>query len=129
MKITPFYAVAATVLLFVLFVRVVRERRQHGVAVGGGGVETLERAIRAHANAAENTPLALILLLLLELNGGWPWLLHVLGAAFLAARLLHARNISRTNEQIHLRVVAMVANWAVMAALGVTALVLGLRSG
>jgi uncharacterized membrane protein YecN with MAPEG domain len=46
-------------------------------------------------------PILLVLLLLLELGGSRPWLLHGLGAAILLGRVLHAAGISRSPERLH----------------------------
>ena len=53
-------------------------------------MRVLARRIRAHANAAEYVPLALLLLLILELNQTQPMLLHVFGCVLIAGRILHA---------------------------------------
>jgi len=49
--------------------------------------------MRRHANFAEWVPLALILIALLELNGARALGIHLLGAALVAARLVHAFGI------------------------------------
>ncbi|MCP5180227.1 MAG: MAPEG family protein [Pseudomonadales bacterium] len=49
-----------------------------------------DAALRVQANFVENVPLALVLLLLLELNGTPATLLHTLGATLCVLRLLHA---------------------------------------
>jgi len=93
LPITTVYAAANITLLITLAFLVVHHRINNQVSLGGGGVETLERAIRAHGNLAEYVPSALILLLLLELNGVPSWQLHFFGAAFTAARLSHTHGI------------------------------------
>jgi uncharacterized membrane protein YecN with MAPEG domain len=75
-------------LMFVwLSFRVIRHRRSARVALGSGGDARLERAIRAHANFAEYVPFAVLLLVLAELGGAWPVLLHGLGALLVVAGL------------------------------------------
>ena len=66
--ITPLYAALAAVILIVLALRVIGARRSRRVAIGDGADEDLARRIRAHGNFAEYTPLALVLILLLELG-------------------------------------------------------------
>ena len=56
------------------------------------------RVIRGHANFAEYVPLALIMLGVLELSGASPYLLHGLGVALLAGRLLHGYALSFTQQ-------------------------------
>jgi uncharacterized protein len=68
---------------------VIARRVQSGINLMDGGDVVLVRRIRAHANFAESVPMALLLMLLLELGGlaaTWLWLL---GAALVAGRLLH----------------------------------------
>jgi uncharacterized membrane protein YecN with MAPEG domain len=65
-------------------------RGKLNISVGDGGNPDLLLAMRRHANFSEWVPLALILIALLELNRASPRGLHILGAALLIARLMHA---------------------------------------
>ena len=56
-----------------------------------------DAVLRVQANFVENVPLALVLLLLLELNGTPGEILHAFGASLVILRLLHAWGLS-TNE-------------------------------
>ena len=60
---------------------------RHHLRVLRGGDPLMLRRIRGHANFAEYTPLALVLITLLELAGEPRWELHALGASLLAGRL------------------------------------------
>lgn len=94
--ILPVTAVVASVnvlLLIVLAFLVVHHRINHQVALGGGGIEPLERAIRSHGNLAEFAPSAMILLGLLEFNGLAAWQLWTLGGVFTLARLSHVHGM------------------------------------
>jgi uncharacterized membrane protein YecN with MAPEG domain len=51
------------------------------------------RASRAHGNNAEWVPLALLLLLLLELSHSSSLWLHILGGALFAGRIFHAAGV------------------------------------
>ncbi|HEY4057316.1 MAG TPA: MAPEG family protein [Kofleriaceae bacterium] len=62
-------------------------RRKHNVSIGTH--PAIETAIRAHGNNAEFVPMALIVLLLLELCGANHIVLHVMGGALFVGRLLH----------------------------------------
>jgi uncharacterized membrane protein YecN with MAPEG domain len=92
--ITLLYGSILGVLLLVLSGRVIYLRRTHSVGIGAGPHRDLEKAIRAHANLIEYTPLALILMALLELNGATPWHIHALGATLVVSRHLHAWGLS-----------------------------------
>jgi uncharacterized membrane protein YecN with MAPEG domain len=87
--ITPLYAALAALLLLFLTFRVIGLRRSKQVAFGDGGVPELVHAIRAHGNFIEYVPIALLLILLVELTGGARGTVHGLGAALIAARLFH----------------------------------------
>lgn len=50
-------------------------------------------AVRAHGNAAEWTPMLVVMLLLVELGGASALWLHVAGGALVLARVLHATGL------------------------------------
>ncbi|HET6603872.1 MAG TPA: MAPEG family protein [Xanthomonadaceae bacterium] len=92
--ITAVYAALSAILVMILALRVVAMRRAARVGLGDGGNAALAQRIRVHGNAIENLPLALLLLLLLELTGAPVLLLHGFGALLLGARVLHAWGLS-----------------------------------
>jgi len=66
--IVPTYA-AVLVLIFVLLsVRVIQMRASAKIGLGHGNNPVMERRIRVHGNFAEYVPLALLLLLCMELQ-------------------------------------------------------------
>lgn len=76
---------------------VILRRVQTGVNLQDGGDLTLLRRIRAHGNFTETVPMALLLLLLLELRGlSAPWLIGF-GSALLLGRVLHAFSLLTNN--------------------------------
>ena len=89
MVVTPLYAGLLGLWLLVLSVRVIQQRRTARVSLGDGGNTKLERAIRGQANFVEYVPVALLMLLVLELARFSIYLLHLLGLALLIGRLLH----------------------------------------
>ena len=98
-------------ILAVLFIRlsfgVIRLRRHHKVGLGSGGVDDLERAIRAQANFAEYVPIALILMACLELNSAPLWLIAILGIGFVAGRVIHAKGMNQPPPHFRDRVIGM----------------------
>ncbi len=112
--ITPLYAALAAVILIVLSLRVIGLRRSHRVAIGDGGDDDMARRIRAQGNFAEYTPLALVLILLLELGGAPAWQLHLLGAALILGRILHAWSL--TAHSGNGRLIGMTLTFFVLAA-------------
>lgn len=95
LPITTLFVSANALLLISLALLVVHHRIQNKVELGGGGVEALERAIRAHGNLSEYAPLALILLAMLEFNGLPAWKLLTLGGLFTVARFSHVHGMLR----------------------------------
>ncbi len=101
--ITGLYAALQTFVAIVLITPVGQLRNKTGVSLGDGGNPTLSVAIRRHANWAEHVPFALLLIALLELNGGAPGLLHGLGAGLLVTRILHPLGLKADNMKVPLR--------------------------
>lgn len=77
------------VLLIFLSVRVGQARTRLKINLGDGGNPEMLKAIRAHGNYVEYAPVALIGLLALAGIGAHVAAIHVLGAAFLFARVAH----------------------------------------
>lgn len=67
-----------------------RLRGKYKVFIGDGGVKHLIRIIRGHANAIENMPVFLIMLLVAALLGMPVLAVHVLGLVFTVGRASHA---------------------------------------
>ncbi|TNE59539.1 MAG: hypothetical protein EP340_02355 [Alphaproteobacteria bacterium] len=86
---TALYAGLNAVISVALAFNVGRNRMRAKVSLGTGDDDGLFRATRAHANNVEYTPIALILLLSLELMAAMPIALHVLGIMLTAGRALH----------------------------------------
>ena len=87
LPITLTIAGAAAILHIWLGLRVSRLRRPLKISVGDGGNEALLRRMRAHGNFAENMPIFLILLGLIELAGGAQLWLWGAGILFVLARI------------------------------------------
>lgn len=96
--IAGIYAGAGAILLVVLSALVVAARVRARVSLGDGGDPALEKTVRAQGNFVEYAPLGLLLILLAELQGAPAPVLHGLGLALLAGRVLHAWGITRRNE-------------------------------
>jgi len=117
-QITGLYGGLCGLLIIALAFRVVRFRRSEKVGLGSAGKHHAEVLIRSHANAIEYIPIALLLLLVAELNGlahGW---LHLLGGIFVLARLLHAIGLTAGRGGYHPgRFIGTALSWLVIAAL------------
>ena len=99
------------VLLLVLAVLVTRQRREHGVFIGDGGVPALTQAIRAFGNATEYIPAALIGLAVLAIAGAGPLVIHAIGFTLFVGRMLHAIALSRSSEASLARSIGALATW------------------
>lgn len=98
MVVTPLYAALLALLFMLLSLQVIDQRRAARVSLGDGGHSRLQRAIRGHANFVEYVPLALVLLLVLELSRFSIYLIHALGITLVIARALHGYAFSCTAE-------------------------------
>jgi uncharacterized membrane protein YecN with MAPEG domain len=92
LEVAALYAGVNILILLVLAVLVIRGRRKHKIVLGDGDNRDFNRAVRAHANAAEYIPAGLVGLTLLALfDPATPiWLLHAAGISLTAGRILHA---------------------------------------
>ena len=119
MRITGIYAALSAILVVVLAVRVVWYRRTHKIGLGDGGDAELRKRIRAHGNATECLPLALILLLILELDQTTPLLLHAFGITLIVARVAHAIGVSRHSGISPGRAIGVVLTFGLLLAMAV----------
>jgi len=106
-------------LLLVLSILVVRQRRRHRVELGDGGVEELARAIRAFGNAAEYIPAGLIAIAVLAVVGAHQLAIHVTGVLLFAGRVIHAFGLSNSASASPPRAVGMLATWIAYVFAGV----------
>ncbi|PVZ85039.1 hypothetical protein C9426_21180 [Serratia sp. S1B] len=87
--VSALYVVLGALLLLKLSFDVVRLRMQYRVAFGDGGFYELQTAIRIHGNAVEYIPIAMIMLLIMEMNGAQVWMVHLCGLLLMLGRLVH----------------------------------------
>jgi len=90
-SITALYAGLLGLMSIAIGFAVGRLRGQaDGVSVGDGGNHAILVGMRRHANFVEWTPMAVILIALLEMNKIPANYIHILGATLVAARASHA---------------------------------------
>ena len=94
--ITALYAALCALIVLALAVRIMIMRFRSRTGIGDGGDSRLARAIRIHGNAIEYVPIALVLLLVAELGGARPALLHGCGIVLVVARIAHALGLRRS---------------------------------
>ena len=101
--ITGVYAALQAFVAIALVAPIGRLRTKYEVSIHAGGHPDLDVAIRRHANWTEHVPFALLLIALLELNGGSAALLHGLGAGLLVTRILHPIGLKAETMRAPLR--------------------------
>jgi uncharacterized protein len=98
LSIAALYTGVNLLILFILALLVVIQRRKTKVVLGDGGEPALRRAIRAHGNAVEYVAPGLAGLTLLALLDTTPlWLLHAAGGGLTLGRLLHGFGLSNAD--------------------------------
>ena len=94
MEITPSVHAAALwvglhlILLLVLSMLVVRQRRRHRIELGHGDIPELDRAIRAFGNASEYVPAGLAAIVVLAMAGAPILVIHAMGLTLLTGRIV-----------------------------------------
>jgi uncharacterized protein len=123
LPITLTFAAAAALIHIWLSVRVSQLRRRYRISIGDGNNQAVRTRMRSHSNFAENTPIFLILLALVEMaRGSVPWL-WVVAIVYILARIAHAFGMDRTDPS-RLRVIGVVLSWLVLLILAGFALYL-----
>ena len=119
MEITLLYTSLLTILAIFLALRNGVIRGKTKTMLGEGDSPELLQSIRAHGNLMEHAPIALILLLLLEMQGVADWKLHLIGSSFFLCRILHAYGITISRESTPYRVVGALGSWVLMLGMSV----------
>jgi uncharacterized membrane protein YecN with MAPEG domain len=122
-SITASYAAILAILVTALAINVTVHRVKLRVPLGDGGNPQMLRMIRVHANAAEYVPLALVLMLIYEINGGLHIALHIAGLALLAGRLLQTWGMWSKPTTTFGRASGQSLTWLTIAGLAVLNLV------
>lgn len=105
--ITSVIAAALTIIFIKLSFAVIGLRRKNQIGLGSGGIDDLERAIRAQGNFAEYVPFGIILIACLELNGAPWWLVTIPGITLIIGRLIHAKGMNIPPPDFSKRVLGM----------------------
>ena len=99
------------ILLLVLSLLVVRQRRTHGVGLGEGDVPQLTLAIRTFGNATEYVPAGLIAIAVLAMVGAQPLIVHLTGLILFVGRVAHAVGLSRSGAASLPRAAGVILTW------------------
>ena len=111
-------------LLHVIFtLRVGDYRFKSKISLGDGGDHELRNRIRAHGNFIENVPIALLLILLNDLDGAADNTLIMLGSILLISRLTHYLTIATRKLPWILRPLSMLGTLGTIVAASVMLLI------
>jgi uncharacterized membrane protein YecN with MAPEG domain len=114
LPVTLLYGGLTVLLVVVLGAAVSLRRGAERIGPGQVPDKDLTWRIRAHGNAAEWSPLGIILLGLIEAAGGTSNALHAAGGLFFLGRVLHAVGMYRRSR---LHTVGAAINYLVLIAL------------
>ncbi len=87
--ITALYAALLMVIMAFLGFKIGSLRGSTGISILHGDNMEVAVAMRRHGNFAENIPMALVLLAIVEANGGGAIFLHVIGVILVLSRIAH----------------------------------------
>ena len=94
LAITPVYVAVLGLFFVPITLRVGLYRVNNKIDIGDGGDKHLLRIMRAQANFIETVPLAVIMLVLMEVAGAPPVWLHSVGGLLVGGRLVHYIGLS-----------------------------------
>lgn len=114
--ITPLYAGLFGLLYVYLSRRLVILRNQHGGKMQERDHTEMTAAVRAHTNIVEYVPIALLMMLLVEIQDTSRWIVHALGLLLVLARILHLIGIHEPSGASPRRKVATKLTWLQIAA-------------
>ena len=120
--ITALYAALLVAVLVCLTTRIGLLRAKTRISILDGGNDQVALEMRRHGNFAEHVPLILVLMAIVEINGGSPVFLHVVGIALVICRIAHPFGLHSDRVQTPLRLVGAVGTSLVTIALGAMAL-------
>ena len=89
LNVTPIYVAIFGLLFFPFTFYVGLGRLKTNILIGDGGNDEMVRRIRAQANFIETVPMALFLLIMMEVLGASDTWLHSLGSLLVVGRILH----------------------------------------
>jgi uncharacterized protein len=111
--ITSIYAAVLAIIMVALSSHVSAQRGKANVSILDGGNAELQLRMRRHGNFVENVPMALVIMLLAELDGvGVNWIRGA-GLLLVVGRILHAIGL-RAEKATALRLVGGIASTAAM---------------
>jgi uncharacterized membrane protein YecN with MAPEG domain len=112
LSVTPVYITLLALLWLPFTMRAAFYRIKTKILIGDGGDPEMLRRMRAHANFIESVPLALLLLVAMEVWGAANGWLHGLGVLLVFGRITHYLGLSEMGPSV-LRVVGQFSTFTV----------------
>ena len=94
LQIVAFWSALCAIVTLALAVNCAMTRGKTKVLLGDGGNEVMLRAMRAHSNNVEYTPLVLVMLVTLGLMQTSVLILHIVGGCLFAGRAAHGLGLA-----------------------------------
>jgi uncharacterized membrane protein YecN with MAPEG domain len=111
LSITPIYIAVLGLLFLPLTLRVAVYRIKNKIIIGAGDDPEILRRIRGQANFIETVPMALFLLIVMEVLGASDIWLHALGLTLVLGRIFHYLGLAELGPFLF-RPIGMVATLA-----------------
>ena len=121
-EITALYAALLVTVLIVLTTQIGVKRAITRISILDGGNKQLAVAMRRHGNFVEHVPLLIVLMAIIEINGGNSVFLHVVGITLVICRIAHPIGLHHDHVQTPLRMIGSVGTGLITGALGIMAL-------
>ena len=117
LPITALYSGLLALVILGFAYNVSLTRRSQKIGLGDNNNEVMRVALRIHGNAIEILPIAIILMLVYELNDGRALVLHVFGIALLLGRIMHCHGLKQKTGKSSGRYWGTAVTWASVALL------------
>jgi uncharacterized membrane protein YecN with MAPEG domain len=121
---TPLYAGILALIYVGLSIYVIRARLSKQIGLGTADDPEMLTRTRIHGNFAEYVPMALLLMLALELGGASVVMLHLSGILLVGGRLAHAYGLSVSSGATFYRAFGMISLYFVLITGGIHAILL-----
>ena len=118
-QITAIYAALLGVMMIVLRTQVSILRGKTGISIMHGDNMNLAESMRRHGNFIENVPMALILMAFAETMAAPAMMVHAMGVALIAGRVIHVTGIDHTRPAAPARIIGgILSTLPILAAIG-----------
>jgi uncharacterized membrane protein YecN with MAPEG domain len=106
-SVSPIYAALLALIFVYLSFLTISARRSAQVALGHNDNRRLLKRMRAHGNFQEYVPIALILLVMVDMLWASNAKVHFAGVCLVVGRLIHAYSVTMEKEDLRFRVTGM----------------------